>query len=135
MKKMLFLTFLLSLPFLPLFSLSISVNELSSKLFEEVFVNAPNSYERFHNGKLYLKSECLSIENNRILLFDPNGCQIELPSIFSDEDGLYVLLDGKYVYWECSRCHEIYSYNPGTCDVCGWKHFYKRTVNESDCAE
>ena len=130
MKKQIFLTFVFCLPFLPLFSSSINLEEkVSEVLINEILPKAPNTVERVDDERLYLKNEYISIKDKRILLKDPNGCKIELPSISCEPEGLYVLAaQGQLLVYECTRCHEIYGGHPGVCDRCGGTSFIRKYV-------
>ena len=113
-----------------LFSSSFNVEEkISEALINEILSDAPSTIERVDDDRLYLKGEFLSIRGNRILLEDPTGYKIELPSISSEQEGLYVLAgQGQLLVYECTRCHEIYGGHPGMCDRYHGTSFIRKYV-------
>lgn len=110
MRKMLFLIF----TFISTFTTAgYAANFLENDLLVELNSLEDSCIRTVKEGKYYLNSEKMHIQENKIFLNSETYGPLAVHCLMQDHEGIYTAI---YGYWRCTGCGWTYQYQPSICD-------------------
>lgn len=104
-----------------------SNNDAIQNTMNDIFSCAQNSIHHIEKEKIFFKPEKVYCFEGKIYIQGEHGEAISIPHLFSDDNGLFLYAKGEtYPIWICKKCSQSHSYEPRTCERCGYTEFRVR---------